>query len=159
MAAMEPIRGITGLQQQNAVATQNGSTIPAKTAAGTNTEVTTSAQQAGTDKMVAAVTSSSSSSSNTSSQSDSSTLEMLHKQDTELIARQNEQLRKSVEQINKSVSDTEVLFGYHDETHQVILKIVDKNTKKVIRELPPEKTLDMIVKVWEMAGILVDEKR
>ena len=31
--------------------------------------------------------------------------------------------------------------------------------QKTIKELPPEKTLDMIAKVWEMAGILVDEKR
>ena len=31
--------------------------------------------------------------------------------------------------------------------------------KEVIKEYPPEKTLDMIAKVWEMAGIMVDEKR
>ena len=30
---------------------------------------------------------------------------------------------------------------------------------EVIKEFPPEKTLDMIAKVWEVAGILVDEKR
>ena len=35
---------------------------------------------------------------------------------------------------------------------------MDKNTKEVIKELPPEKTLDMIARIWEMAGILVDEK-
>ena len=39
------------------------------------------------------------------------------------------------------------------------IKLVDRDTKEVIKELPPEKTLDMIAKVWEMAGILVDEKR
>ena len=27
-----------------------------------------------------------------------------------------------------------------------------------IKEYPPEETLDMIAKVWEIAGILVDEK-
>ena len=37
--------------------------------------------------------------------------------------------------------------------------LLDKNTKETIKELPPEKTLDMIARVWEMAGILVDEKR
>ena len=31
--------------------------------------------------------------------------------------------------------------------------------KEVIKEFPPEETLDMIAKVWELAGILVDEKR
>ena len=39
------------------------------------------------------------------------------------------------------------------------IKIVDKQTKEVLKEFPPEKTLDMIAKVWELAGILVDEKR
>ena len=34
-----------------------------------------------------------------------------------------------------------------------------EETKEVIKEFPPEKTLDMIAKVWEMAGIMVDEKR
>jgi flagellar protein FlaG len=40
-----------------------------------------------------------------------------------------------------------------------MIKIVDRDSKKVIKELPPEKTLDMIAKVWELAGLLVDEKR
>jgi len=164
MAAMESLRGITGLQQQTAVTAQNGSTLTGKTAGSTNTEVTTSTQSAaGMDKAVSAVssspTTSSSPTSSSSAKSESSKFETTQKQETEFVAKQNEQLRNSVDQINKSVSDTEVLFGYHDGTHQVILKIVDKTTKKVIRELPPEKTLDMIVKVWEMAGILVDEKR
>ena len=39
------------------------------------------------------------------------------------------------------------------------LRVDDKKTKEVIKELPPEKTLDMIAKAWEIAGILVDEKR
>jgi len=34
----------------------------------------------------------------------------------------------------------------------------DKDTKEVLKEYPPEKTLDMIAKVWEVAGLLVDEK-
>lgn len=71
----------------------------------------------------------------------------------------NEQLRKAVEQINKNISNTSAVFGIHEETNRVTIKIVDKDTKEVIKELPPEKTLDMITKVWELAGILVDEKR
>jgi flagellar protein FlaG len=40
-----------------------------------------------------------------------------------------------------------------------MIKIKDKDTDEVIREVPAEKTLDLIQKAWEMAGILVDEKR
>lgn len=71
----------------------------------------------------------------------------------------NEKIKKAVEQMNKTMPHSEAIFGIHDETNRVTIKIVDKSTKEVIREFPPEKTLDMIAKVWELAGILVDEKR
>ena len=71
----------------------------------------------------------------------------------------NEQLKKAVDQMNKKMENSEAVFGFHEDTNRVTIKIVDRDSKKVIKELPPEKTLDMIAKVWEMAGILVDEKR
>jgi len=71
----------------------------------------------------------------------------------------HERIRKAVERLNKNLADSEAVFGIHEETNRVTIKIVDKNTKEVIKELPPEKTLDMIAKVWEMAGILIDERR
>ena len=70
-----------------------------------------------------------------------------------------ETLKKAVDNLNKSMPNTEAVFGIHEGTNRVTIKIVDKTTKKTIKELPPEKTLDMIERVWEMAGILVDEKR
>lgn len=71
----------------------------------------------------------------------------------------NEQIRKAVEKLNKNMANSEAVFGIHEDTNRVTIKIIDKGTKEVLKELPPEKTLDMIAKVWEMAGILVDEKR
>lgn len=71
----------------------------------------------------------------------------------------NEQLKRAIEQLNKKIGNSEAVFGVHEDTHRVTIKIIDKDTKEVLKELPPEKTLDMIAKVWEMAGILIDEKR
>lgn len=74
--------------------------------------------------------------------------------------KQRDAIKKSIEELNKNINkNTEAQFGYHDETNRVTIKIVDKETKEVIREVPPEKTLDMIAKVWELAGMIVDEKR
>ena len=73
--------------------------------------------------------------------------------------KQNAQIKKAVEDINKKAVNSEAIFGIHEATNRVTIKIVDKDTKKVIKELPPEKTLDMIAKGWEMAGLMVDEKR
>jgi flagellar protein FlaG len=72
---------------------------------------------------------------------------------------QNTQIKKAVEDINRKANNSEAIFGIHEATNRVMIKIVDKDSKKVIKELPPEKTLDMIAKVWELAGLLVDEKR
>ncbi len=70
-----------------------------------------------------------------------------------------EAVKKAVEEMNKKMMNSVAQFGIHEETNHLTIKIVDKETRKVIKELPPEKTLDMIAKVWEMAGLLVDEKR
>lgn len=71
----------------------------------------------------------------------------------------NESLKRAVEEMNKKAANSEAVFGVHESTNRVTIKIVDKKTKEVLKEYPPEKTLDMIAKVWELAGLLVDEKR
>lgn len=70
-----------------------------------------------------------------------------------------EAMKRAVEEINKNATNSVVQFGVHEATNRMTIKILDKDTKKVIKEFPPEKTLDIIAKVWEMAGIIVDEKR
>ena len=72
---------------------------------------------------------------------------------------QQAQIKRAVEEINRKANNSEAVFGIHDETNRVTIKIVDKQTKEVIKEFPPDKILDMIARVWEMAGLMVDEKR
>lgn len=67
-------------------------------------------------------------------------------------------MKRAVEEINRKAKNSEVIFGIHDATNRVTIKVVDKGTKEVIREFPPEQTLDMIAKVWELAGIMIDER-
>jgi len=50
-------------------------------------------------------------------------------------------------------------FDYHDETSRIIIKVMDGDTKEVLREIPPEKALDAVQKMWELAGLLIDERR
>lgn len=70
-----------------------------------------------------------------------------------------EALKKAAEEIKRNSRNSEAVFGVHDRTNRITIKIIDKDTKEVLKEYPPEKTLDMIAKVWEMAGLMVDEKR
>lgn len=70
----------------------------------------------------------------------------------------DEQLKKALDALNKQLGNSEAIFGIHDKTNRVTIKIIDKTTKETIKEYPPERTLDMIAKIWELAGIMVDEK-
>lgn len=49
-------------------------------------------------------------------------------------------------------------FSIHEKTKEIMVKVIDTETEEVIREIPPEEILDMVAKLWELAGILVDEK-
>ncbi len=70
-----------------------------------------------------------------------------------------ERIKEAVEELNKKMmGHSEALFGIHEDTNRLTIKIVDKETKETLKEFPPEKTLDMIARIWEMAGIIVDEK-
>ncbi len=80
-------------------------------------------------------------------------------QDEAAQQKENDKIKKAVEDLNKKMDHSVAKFGIHEKTNRITIKIVDKDTDKVIKELPPEKTLDMIAKAWEMAGLLVDEKR
>lgn len=71
----------------------------------------------------------------------------------------NSQLKNAVSDLNKQMTNSEAVFGIHEKTNRITIKIVDKTTKEVLKEYPPEQTLDIIAKVWEIAGLMVDEKR
>lgn len=79
----------------------------------------------------------------------------------EHVSISDEQLVKAIEKAVKAVRGpyTTLEFNVHDKTKQIMVKVLDKETGTVIREIPPEKSLDFIAKIWEMAGILIDEKR
>ena len=68
-------------------------------------------------------------------------------------------IKQAVSDINKKINPNTIAeYGYHEKTNRVTIKIVDKDTDKVIKEFPAEETLDMIAKVWELAGMFLDEK-
>lgn len=72
-----------------------------------------------------------------------------------------QQIKSAISQANSKMKThrTRCEFSYHEETKRVSIKVVDKDTQEVIREIPPEETLEMVQKMWELAGILVDERR
>jgi len=71
----------------------------------------------------------------------------------------NEAVKKAVEVINKKLGDSRAVFGVHEDTNRITIKMVNKDSKEVLKEYPVEETLDALAKLWDMAGVMVDEKR
>lgn len=70
----------------------------------------------------------------------------------------NEQIKKTVADMNKKLQNISCQYGIHEGTGRVTIKMVDKETKDVIKEFPAEETLELIAKAWELAGIMVDKR-
>ena len=74
---------------------------------------------------------------------------------------ENEVMR-AAEFLNKlaKIFDFKLQFRVHKETQRIFAKIIDPDTQKVIREVPPEKMLDMLARMEEMLddmeGVLLD---
>lgn len=71
-----------------------------------------------------------------------------------------EEIKTAIGSVNKALNpyDRKLEFSIHETTNIISVKVIDTNTDEVIREIPPEKILDMVAKLWEMAGIIVDKK-
>jgi flagellar protein FlaG len=78
----------------------------------------------------------------------------------ESIAISEEQLIKAIDRAIKAADgkSTSLQFSVHKQTNIISVKVLDSSSGEVIREIPPEKTLDFVAKLWEMAGVLIDEK-
>ncbi len=75
------------------------------------------------------------------------------KNDDELMEQGIKQANKTLESSNRYI-EREV----HEKTHAVMYKLKDSTTGEVIAEFPPKKIQDMVAKMWELAGLFVDEK-
>ena len=83
------------------------------------------------------------------------------KEDEKQKDAQENRIKSILNETNNKIKParTRCEFSYHEEINRVSIKVMDVDTKEVIREIPPEETLEMLQKLWEVAGLLVDEKR
>lgn len=77
------------------------------------------------------------------------------------LTNQEKLIIDAIEQANQKVMgpNKEFEFAIHKGTKQIMVKVLDSETKEVIREIPAEKVLDAVANMCELAGIFVDEKR
>lgn len=70
-------------------------------------------------------------------------------------------IKDAVNKINEQLKNlkTRCEYTYHEEVNRVSIKIIEDGTEKVIKEIPPESTIEMVKELWRQAGILIDERR
>lgn len=69
-------------------------------------------------------------------------------------------LQAAVDDTNRIIfgDDNRFEFRIHERTGRFMVKLINKETDEVIKELPPEKILDLVASIWDLVGILVDER-
>lgn len=76
----------------------------------------------------------------------------------------SEDLRQAMEEsarnLNKTLEyiNTRLSFQIHEGTDRLMARVIDTKTMEVIKEMPPEEFLDLIARIREMVGLLIDER-
>lgn len=68
-------------------------------------------------------------------------------------------VKNVVDKMNKLLKSTNTHTEYeiYGKDNDVIINVIDNNTKKVIQEIPPKKIVDMIDNLSDISGIVVDK--
>lgn len=71
-----------------------------------------------------------------------------------------EELEGSLAQINQTVQvfHKNLKFRLHDESGRMYVEVFNTDDSSVIKTIPPQEMLDMLGRIKEMVGLLIDEK-
>ena len=69
-------------------------------------------------------------------------------------------IRETLENLEKLISqfNRRYKFVVDDSIDRIVVKVIDKETDKVIKEIPPVEIQHLLARLREMMGLLVNEK-
>ncbi len=69
-------------------------------------------------------------------------------------------LRQATRLINRMLEESRrrLKFNVHEQTGRIWVQVIDLDSQEVIKEIPPERYLDLVARIWELVGLLVDER-
>jgi len=70
------------------------------------------------------------------------------------------QVSEAVRRANRALEWAKRHFEYsvHEKTNTFVVRVYDSESDELIREIPPERILDLVARLWEIAGLIVDER-
>ena len=71
-----------------------------------------------------------------------------------------EKLRSAVEKIQEFVSSTasDIRFSIDEDSGQTVVKVIDRETQDVIRQIPSQEMLDLAKALDKLQGLLIKQK-
>lgn len=71
-----------------------------------------------------------------------------------------EEVENSIAELNDTIDalQKDLRFQVHEKSNRMMVEIVNLKNNEVIKELPPKAMLDMLGRIKEMVGLLIDEK-
>lgn len=84
----------------------------------------------------------------------------IKEKDKVLLANPQKQIQSEISKVNNQLrfKGTRCEFKIYDDINKVGIKVFDKETNEVVCEMPTEETIELMQKLWELAGIMYDEK-
>lgn len=70
---------------------------------------------------------------------------------------------KAIQQLDKAIQaiqgpDKSYEISVHEQTNAIMIKVKNKDTGEIIREIPQEKLLDVAASMMELNGLIIDER-
>lgn len=86
-------------------------------------------------------------------------IETFKEQKKERLA-SKESVEKQVDSLNEllQMNNTSLKFHIHEELNRTYVQVINRDTEEVMKEIPPEKFLDMVASMLKHAGLLVDKR-
>jgi flagellar protein FlaG len=74
--------------------------------------------------------------------------------------RSAEEIKKDLEGINNQlrIANRSIQFSIDEGSHDIVVRVVDKESGEVIREVPPESVIRLRERMAEISGLLVEEE-
>lgn len=68
-------------------------------------------------------------------------------------------VREAVDKLNNSAlaQGKKLSYRIDSETHRIVVKIINTETDKVIRQIPPEETLHLAAQIDHLRGLMLNE--
>ena len=81
-----------------------------------------------------------------------------HLDEQEEITR--EEIEEGVDTLNETVQSfhKDLRFELHEPSERMMTKLVNIQDEEIIKEFPPEEMLDMLGRIREAVGLIIDEK-